>query len=71
VTYRCLPGHGAANAAALARAEWVPWLHNPEDLAQALTDVLTRPPAAANPRDRLLGADPAEQLAAMAKDATA
>jgi len=70
VTYRCLPGHGTANAAALTRAEWVPWLHDAEDLARALTDALTHP-AAVSPRERLVGADPAEQLAAMAKDATA
>jgi UDP-N-acetylglucosamine:LPS N-acetylglucosamine transferase len=72
LTYRCLPGHGAANAAALVRAEWVPWLHDSGEIAQVLTAVLTRPHLAAiDPRDRLVGVDPAEQLAAMAKRAAA
>lgn len=70
LTYRCLPGHGAANAAALVDAEWVPWLRDPGELARVLTDVLTRPPeTATHPREGLVGADPAEQLAAMAKRA--
>ncbi|MGW4527349.1 glycosyltransferase [Amycolatopsis sp. NPDC004378] len=41
VTYRCLPGHGRANAAVLDRLGLVPWLRTREDLAAAL--VAARP----------------------------
>ncbi|WP_329056137.1 glycosyltransferase [Amycolatopsis sp. NBC_01488] len=36
VTYRCLPGHGRANAAVLDRIGLVPWLHGRGELAAAL-----------------------------------
>ena len=36
VTYRCIPGHGAANAAALDSAGLVPWLLNVEELPDGL-----------------------------------
>lgn len=69
LTYRCLPGHGATNAAALVDAEWVPWVRERAGLAPALTDLLTQP--GPHPSDRLVGADPAEHLAAIAKEAAA
>jgi UDP-N-acetylglucosamine:LPS N-acetylglucosamine transferase len=40
VTYRCLPGHGAANAEALDRIGWVPWLRDRAGLAAGLRDAL-------------------------------
>jgi UDP-N-acetylglucosamine:LPS N-acetylglucosamine transferase len=36
VTYRCLPGHGRANARVLDHEGMVPWIRRPEDLAAAL-----------------------------------
>ncbi|HTJ36746.1 MAG TPA: glycosyltransferase [Dactylosporangium sp.] len=40
VTYRCLPGHGAANAEVLDRIGWVPWLRGRADLAAGLRAAL-------------------------------
>ncbi|WP_426502889.1 MGDG synthase family glycosyltransferase [Dactylosporangium sp. McL0621] len=40
VTYRCLPGHGATNAAVLDRIGWVPWLRGRADLANGLRAAL-------------------------------
>lgn len=36
LTYRCLPGHGRANAVTLDHLGLVPWLHSRNDLAAAL-----------------------------------
>ncbi|MET7396475.1 hypothetical protein ABZS66_23640 [Dactylosporangium sp. NPDC005572] len=41
VTYRCLPGHGAANAEVLDRVGWAPWLRGRADLAGGLRAALT------------------------------
>jgi processive 1,2-diacylglycerol beta-glucosyltransferase len=38
VTYRCLPGHGRTNAAALAEAGWAPWAQDVASLPAALHD---------------------------------
>jgi glycosyltransferase involved in cell wall biosynthesis len=40
VTYRCVPGHGAANAEVLDRIGWVPWLRARRDLATGLAAAL-------------------------------
>jgi UDP-N-acetylglucosamine:LPS N-acetylglucosamine transferase len=40
LTYRCLPGHGRANAAALDTNGTVPWIRSPNDLAQGLASAL-------------------------------
>ncbi|MEV6926480.1 glycosyltransferase, partial [Dactylosporangium sp. NPDC051485] len=45
VTYRCLPGHGAANAEVLDRIGWVPWLRRRADLAAGLRAALAGRPA--------------------------
>jgi hypothetical protein len=45
VTYRCLPGHGRANATVLDRIGMVPWVRTADDLAAALASA--QPPAAA------------------------
>ncbi|MEU1687784.1 glycosyltransferase [Micromonospora sp. NPDC005707] len=37
ISYRCLPGHGAANAAVLATANLSPWPHTPHELAAELS----------------------------------
>ena len=37
VSYRCIPGHGQANAAVLADAGLAPWAHSPAQLAAALS----------------------------------
>ncbi|MGZ4455194.1 MAG: MGDG synthase family glycosyltransferase [Nocardioides sp.] len=41
LTYRCLPGHGQTNAAALEEAGMVPWAREPGDLAPALLAAFT------------------------------
>jgi UDP-N-acetylglucosamine:LPS N-acetylglucosamine transferase len=43
VTYRCLPGHGRANAGVLDRIGMVPWIRSAGDLAATLA--AARPPA--------------------------
>ncbi|MET8628368.1 glycosyltransferase [Kitasatospora sp. NPDC004669] len=37
ISYRCIPGHGQTNAAALDQAGLAPWIQDPADLAPALT----------------------------------
>ncbi|WP_344314644.1 MGDG synthase family glycosyltransferase [Fodinicola feengrottensis] len=67
VTYRSVPGHGAANAAALDKAGWVPWVRHVRDLPAALQAALTGVPttsaarAAAHPPT-----DPADVIAELA-----
>ncbi|HET6504497.1 MAG TPA: glycosyltransferase [Amycolatopsis sp.] len=36
LTYRCLPGHGRANASVLDADGTVPWIRSPDDLAEGL-----------------------------------
>ncbi|WP_020664846.1 glycosyltransferase [Amycolatopsis benzoatilytica] len=43
LTYRCLPGHGRANAAVLHDDGIVPWVRSPQDLTEALEWLLRRP----------------------------
>ncbi|GII20909.1 hypothetical protein Pme01_05060 [Planosporangium mesophilum] len=43
VTYRCLPGHGETNAAALEKAGWADWVRRPRDLRAALAKALAAP----------------------------
>jgi UDP-N-acetylglucosamine:LPS N-acetylglucosamine transferase len=43
VTYRCLPGHGRTNAAALEQAGWAPWVRDRRDLAAVLGRALAAP----------------------------
>jgi UDP-N-acetylglucosamine:LPS N-acetylglucosamine transferase len=40
LTYRCLPGHGRMNAAALHDAGWAPWVRGRTDLPSALAAAL-------------------------------
>ncbi|WP_051792513.1 glycosyltransferase [Amycolatopsis jejuensis] len=47
LTYRCLPGHGRANAAVLHDDGTVPWVRSPAELATALEWVLRSPVEAA------------------------
>ena len=53
LTYRCLPGHGRNNAAALEAAHWVPWIRRREGLAEGLRRAMAHQiryePAAAAP----------------------
>src|SRR3712207_7148329 len=44
VTYRCISGHGETNAAALDRAQIVPWIRNRTELGPRLREVLATPP---------------------------
>jgi UDP-N-acetylglucosamine:LPS N-acetylglucosamine transferase len=46
VTYRCIPGHGAANAAALDSAGLVPWLLDVDELPEGLVRALESGPRA-------------------------
>lgn len=41
ITYRCLPGHGLSNAAALEQAGWAPWARSPSELGSLLAHTLT------------------------------
>jgi UDP-N-acetylglucosamine:LPS N-acetylglucosamine transferase len=43
LTYRCLPGHGETNAAALQQAGWADWVQRRQDLDAALTRVFAMP----------------------------
>lgn len=43
VSYRCIPGHGRTNAAALEEAGLAPWIRTPDRLAPVLTEVLHGP----------------------------
>ncbi|QRP50182.1 hypothetical protein [Amycolatopsis sp. FDAARGOS 1241] len=44
LTYRCLPGHGRANAAVLDEAGTVPWVRSPGELGAALRTALAPAP---------------------------
>jgi processive 1,2-diacylglycerol beta-glucosyltransferase len=44
VSYRCITGHGEANAAALDRAQIVPWIRNRNELGPRLREALATPP---------------------------
>ncbi|WP_181799165.1 MGDG synthase family glycosyltransferase [Kitasatospora acidiphila] len=67
VSYRCLPGHGVTNAAALDEAGLAVWIRDEKQLGAALAEALARP---AIPRQRT--APSAERVvAAMAGDVSA
>ncbi|MEU1519295.1 glycosyltransferase [Streptomyces sp. NPDC005811] len=42
-SYRCIPGHGLMNAAALHEAGAAVWIRNPADLKQTLNDLIDGP----------------------------
>ncbi len=44
ISYRCLPGHGRTNAAALVQAGWCPWPRSTQQLAEELGLTLAQPP---------------------------
>ena len=44
VTYRCISGHGESNAAALDRAQIVPWIRSRAELGSRLRAALATPP---------------------------
>jgi UDP-N-acetylglucosamine:LPS N-acetylglucosamine transferase len=43
VSYRCIPGHGQTNAAALDQAGLAPWIQDPADLKPVLADMVDGP----------------------------
>ncbi|WP_405880457.1 glycosyltransferase [Streptomyces sp. NBC_01136] len=43
VSYRCIPGHGQTNAAALDEAGLAPWIREPHQLAPTLVELLHGP----------------------------
>jgi hypothetical protein len=50
LTYRCLPGHGRANARMLAATGLVPWIRQPEQLSAAIASArLPDPPGGLDP----------------------
>jgi UDP-N-acetylglucosamine:LPS N-acetylglucosamine transferase len=79
ISYRCLPGHGSTNAAALDEAGWAPWVREPSELqgllAAALAGSQSRAwaPGAAlfgdAPRSSEHGTDPARIIADIAAQA--
>ncbi|WP_433179001.1 MGDG synthase family glycosyltransferase [Actinoallomurus sp. CA-150999] len=62
ISYRCLPGHGRTNAAALEEAGWAPWARRPDELPEALFAALTGPRMKESPG----ATDPAAIVAALA-----
>jgi processive 1,2-diacylglycerol beta-glucosyltransferase len=50
ISYRCLPGHGRTNAAALEQAGWCPWPLDTRQLAEVLAIALSQP--LSTPQDR-------------------
>jgi UDP-N-acetylglucosamine:LPS N-acetylglucosamine transferase len=60
LSYRCLPGHGRTNAAALEQAGWIRWIREPDELATALKSALTEQPEPPSPAR----ADPAAEVLA-------
>jgi hypothetical protein len=61
ISYRCVPGPGRANAAALERAGLAPWIRVPDDLGPALGRILDLPV----PRVDTAGPAAAEVIAAL------
>jgi len=61
ISYRCLPGHGRTNAAALQEAGWAPWVRRPDKLPEALFAALAGPRKGAFS----VTADPAAMIAAL------
>ncbi len=62
VSYRCIPGHGRANAAVLDAAGLAPWARTPAELRGALEAQVVRPrrvPALGDPVDALRALLPA------------
>lgn len=56
LTYRCLAGHGRTNAISLESAGLARWLHNSDELAEALTRATANRPAAGSaPRPAGIG----------------
>ncbi len=67
VSYRCIPGHGQANAAVLHDAGLAPWARTREQLGQALRRQLARgrvPLALPDPADAVLSLLPRQALSA-------
>jgi UDP-N-acetylglucosamine:LPS N-acetylglucosamine transferase len=64
ISYRCLPGHGSTNAAALDRAGWARWVRRPDELADGLRAALAFPFPLPSAR---AVADPAALIAAVAQ----
>jgi UDP-N-acetylglucosamine:LPS N-acetylglucosamine transferase len=67
LTYRCLPGHGQTNAAALDEAGWVRWIRTPDELRTALKQAVAGEPAPTEGRipAAATSADPAAVIAAL------
>jgi UDP-N-acetylglucosamine:LPS N-acetylglucosamine transferase len=63
LTYRCLPGHGEANAEWLERAGWVPWVRTFDELPAALERVFDSPP----PRIDVALEEPEDIIATVAR----
>jgi UDP-N-acetylglucosamine:LPS N-acetylglucosamine transferase len=76
LSYRCLPGHGTSNAAALEAAGLARWATDPDALRAALIEALSSPPPAvpelvlADPADLLVGVYP-QPAAALARELAA
>jgi UDP-N-acetylglucosamine:LPS N-acetylglucosamine transferase len=65
VSYRCLPGHGTANAAALAQAGLAPWPRDPQELAHALKVAITGETHAVEARALFAAPAPVEAIEAL------
>jgi UDP-N-acetylglucosamine:LPS N-acetylglucosamine transferase len=67
LSYRCLPGHGSTNAAALEQAGWATWAQRPETLAAMLAGALSPQP----PRLPAPAPDPAAIIESMVRPVAA
>jgi len=65
LTYRCVPGHGRTNAAALEQAGWAPWVHRRDDLPAALAAVAARTVDALRASESLRATDPTRGILAV------
>lgn len=67
ISYRCLPGHGTTNAAALDRAGWAPWARRAGELPALLAAAL----AGRGAVSPWAGTDPAALIAGLVQNPTA
>jgi UDP-N-acetylglucosamine:LPS N-acetylglucosamine transferase len=68
LTYRCLAGHGRTNAESLESAGLARWVHDSDQLAQALAELSARPKHAAD-QDEVGSVCPSVAISALARQA--
>jgi UDP-N-acetylglucosamine:LPS N-acetylglucosamine transferase len=66
VSYRCLPGHGTTNAAALAQAGLAPWIQDQSELADGLKRAVTEPGRSVEVAELFAARAPVDAIRALA-----